>query len=60
MTLHDWEDIAIDDAGHLFIGDIGNNDARRDELAVYQIDEPDLTTGNGNIVFPKRGWKLKF
>src|SRR3954452_480338 len=21
----DWEDIAIDDAGHLYIGDIGNN-----------------------------------
>ena len=60
VTLHDWEDIAIDDAGHLFIGDIGNNDARRDELAVYQIDEPDPTTGNGSTVSPKRGWKLKF
>ena len=60
VTLHDWEDIAIDDAGHLFIGDIGNNDAKRDELAVYQIDEPDPTTGNGSTVSPKRGWKLKF
>ena len=60
VTLHDWEDIAIDDAGHLFIGDIGNNDAKRDELAVYEIDEPDPTTGNGSTVSPKRGWKLKF
>ena len=59
-TLHDWEDIAIDDAGHLFIGDIGNNDAKRDMLAVYEIDEPDPTAGNGNAVSPKRGWKLKF
>ena len=25
---HDWEDIAIDDAGHLYLGDIGNNDVR--------------------------------
>ena len=41
VTLHDWEDIAIDDAGHLFLGDIGNNDAKRDKLAVYEIDEPD-------------------
>ena len=25
---HDWEDIAIDDAGHLYLGDIGNNDSK--------------------------------
>ncbi|HEV7302236.1 MAG TPA: hypothetical protein VGN72_23055 [Tepidisphaeraceae bacterium] len=38
----DWEDIAIDDDGHLYIGDIGNNARRRDRgPAVYQIDEPD-------------------
>ncbi len=40
-TFHDWEDIAIDDAGHLYLGDIGNNDSKRDTLAVYEIDEPD-------------------
>src|SRR5262245_38578714 len=39
-TLRDWEDIAIDDAGHLYIGDIGNNDSKRDGLAVYEIEEP--------------------
>ena len=27
VTLHDWEDLAIDSAGHLYIGDIGNNEA---------------------------------
>ena len=27
-TFHDWEDIAIDDAGHLYLGDIGNNDSQ--------------------------------
>ena len=26
---HDWEDIAIDDAGHLYLGDIGNNESGR-------------------------------
>ncbi len=41
---HDWEDIAIDDAGHLYLGDIGNNDAKEDTLAVYEIDEPDPTS----------------
>ena len=40
---HDWEDIAIDDAGHLYLGDIGNNDSKEDTLAVHEIDEPDPT-----------------
>ncbi len=37
----DWEDIAIDDSGHLYLGDIGNNDNRLPLRAIYQIDEPD-------------------
>jgi len=59
VTLHDWEDIAIDNAGHLFIGDIGNNNAKRKTLAVYEIDEPNPQAGTGSIA-PKRLWKLKF
>jgi hypothetical protein len=59
VTLHDWEDIAIDDAGHLYIGDIGNNDSKRDTLAVYEIDEPNPTAGTAPIS-PKRAWKLRF
>ena len=55
----DWEDIPIDDAGHLYLGDIGNNDAKRDMLAVYEIDEPNPNAGASSIS-PKRGWKLKF
>ena len=58
MTLHDWEDIAIDNAGHLYIGDIGNNNAKRDALTVYEIDEPNPEAGTGSIT-PKRAWKLK-
>ena len=59
VTLHDWEDLAIDDAGHLYIGDIGNNDAKRDTLAVYEIDEPNPQAGTGSIS-PKRVWNLRF
>jgi len=59
VTLHDWEDIAIDDAGHLYIGDIGNNDSKRDALAVYEIEEPNPQASTGAIS-PKRAWKLKF
>ena len=59
VTLHDWEDIAIDNAGHLFIGDIGNNNAKRKTLAVYEIDEPNPQASAGSVS-PKRAWKLKF
>lgn len=59
VTLHDWEDIAIDSAGHLYIGDIGNNDSKRGALAVYEIDEPNPQVGTG-AVSPKHAWKLNF
>ena len=59
VTLYDWEDIATDDAGHLYIGDIGNNDAKRDTLTVYEIEEPNPQTGTERIS-PKRVWNLRF
>ena len=37
----DWEDIAADNKGNLYIGDFGNNDSDRRDLAVYVIKEPD-------------------
>lgn len=36
----DWEAIASDGKGHLWIGDFGNNQNRRKDLAIYQISEP--------------------
>ena len=37
----DWEDIAIDDQGHLYLGDIGNNIVPLKVRTIYRIDEPD-------------------
>src|SRR5271165_5233750 len=37
----DWEDIAIDNQGHLYLGDIGNNGGLLALRVVYRIDEPD-------------------
>ncbi len=37
----DWEDVALDDAGHIYLGDIGNNDLRLPLRAIYRLDEPD-------------------
>jgi hypothetical protein len=37
----DWEDIATDDAGNLWIADIGDNDCRRASIVLYKVREPD-------------------
>jgi hypothetical protein len=39
----DWEDIACDDDGHLFLGEIGNNGKHLPIRAIYRLDEPDPT-----------------
>jgi hypothetical protein len=57
-ALLDWEDIAIDDHGHLFIGDLGNNESRRDRLAVHEVDEPDPKAAG--FVRVKRAWQLRY
>ncbi len=44
----DWEDIATDDHGHLFIGEIGNNGGKLPVRAVYQLDEPDPFAEDGS------------
>ena len=37
----DWEDVAIDDEGHLYLGDIGNNGLKLPIRAIHRLDEPD-------------------
>ena len=60
---NDWEDIATDSEGHLYIGGIGNNDLLKTELRVYQVSEPEIIAGSP--VKPGRlavntVWKLRF
>lgn len=58
----DWEDIAIDDAGRLYIADIGNNAATRKQIAIHQIDEPDPAAG-GKKPAPlkaRKTWRLAY
>ena len=45
---NDWEAVTTDDEGRLYVGDVGNNDRRRDRVIVYRVDEPDLTAANAN------------
>ncbi|MDB6029753.1 MAG: hypothetical protein JWM16_91 [Verrucomicrobiales bacterium] len=58
-ALHDWEEISTDRKGHIYIGDIGNNEARRNQIAVYEADEPDPKSQIG-MVKVNRGWQLRF
>ena len=39
---NDWEDLSSDDQGNLYIGDFGNNDNERQNLAIYKINAADL------------------
>jgi len=41
---YDWEDIATDTKGNIYIGDIGNNLNTRRTLQVYKIPNPSSTT----------------
>jgi hypothetical protein len=43
----DWEDIAIDGQGHLYLGDIGNNSGVLRVRTIYRIDEPDPSSPEG-------------
>jgi hypothetical protein len=38
---HDWEDIASDGQGRLYLADVGNNERSRKNISIYRIDEPD-------------------
>lgn len=48
----DWEDIAVDDAGHLIVADVGNNRNDRRDLVLYILDEPSPRAG-------RTTWKKK-
>ncbi len=43
---NDWEDITQDKQGNLYIGDFGNNDNERKDLAIYKVSATDLEKEN--------------
>ncbi|HEY9185727.1 MAG TPA: hypothetical protein VIM94_10400 [Salegentibacter sp.] len=40
----DWEDLARDLSGNLYIGDFGNNRNKREDLVIYKIKNPETNT----------------
>jgi len=57
--MDDWEDIAADTEGHLYLADIGNNDSKDRELGVFKIDEPDPKSDTGKLKVRQR-WILRY
>lgn len=47
---NDWEDLAADEQGNLYIGDFGNNDNDRKNLTIYKLNEA-LNTATSVISF---------
>lgn len=43
-TNFDWEDLAKDEDGNLYIGDFGNNQNNRKTLQIYKIPSPEKTS----------------
>ena len=42
----DWEDLASDEQGNIYIADIGNNNFKRDHLYIYKIPNPATQPGD--------------
>ncbi|AWI27286.1 hypothetical protein HYN49_11820 [Flavobacterium pallidum] len=46
---HDWEALTSDGEGNLYIGDFGNNDNDRKDLAIYKINAADLSSNEAGV-----------
>lgn len=42
LTNIDWEDLTQDEEGNLYVGDFGNNQNKRRNLAIYRLRGPEL------------------
>jgi hypothetical protein len=56
----DWEDIATDDAGRLYIGDIGNNGGKLPVRTILCLDEPDPSGPSEEPLRPVRSISYRF
>ncbi len=57
--MQDWEDIASDHQGRLYLADTGNNDGKRTQIAVHQINEPNPKDSSRRLLVNKT-WLLRF
>jgi len=43
---NNWEDLAKDNKGNVYIGDFGNNENKRKNLVIYKIPNPEIEKGD--------------
>jgi hypothetical protein len=51
LSNNDWEDLAQDPAGNLYLGDFGNNANQRRDLAIYRFDPRQARPSVDTIAF---------
>lgn len=59
----DWEDMTageIDGKNVLWIGDIGDNGARRPQVQIYLVDEPSGKIRDGDKIAVRRSWAIEY
>src|SRR5687768_12051954 len=54
----DWEDVARDANGDLFLADVGNNSRDRKRVTVFRIAEPDPDDDSAKAAQVLQEWKL--
>jgi hypothetical protein len=57
--VQDWEDLAVDEKGRLYVADTGNNSAERQGVNVMEIPEPDPSAGKRKLEALRR-WRVSF
>ena len=45
-TNNDWEDLAKDEKGNVYIADFGNNNGKRKDFTIYKIPNPGIEKGD--------------
>jgi hypothetical protein len=58
--LEDWEDIATDDQGRLFLADVGNNNGKPQAISVHEVAEPDTSATQNGLARVARTWNLRY
>lgn len=56
----DWEDVAVDDDGRLYLGDVGNNDGRLPIRTIHRLVEPDPSQPSQGPLTVESSWSYKF
>jgi hypothetical protein len=62
--IRDWEDIAADEDGNIYVADIGNNEENRRFVNIFRVREPDPAAlrerDDARELAVERSWRVEF